>query len=124
MSDIKVDIYLLKNEKRKEIKIMITIFAKKRTTKDGKKFDTYNKRLNKKDGSTVVTSVKFPDDNKPNPLECPMNIEVPKDKMNLSTRTITDEETGAVIESRTLWIKEWNKSKTPYVDTSLDDFDI
>lgn len=44
--------------------------------------------------------------------------------MNLSTRTITDEETGAVIESRTLWVKEWEKSKVPYVDTSLDDFDI
>ena len=103
---------------------MITIFAKKRTTKDGKKFDTFITRLNKKDGSTVTTSVKFPDENKPNPLECPMNIEVPKGKMNLSTRTITDEETGAVIESRTLWVKEWEKSKTPYVDTSLDDFDI
>lgn len=103
---------------------MITIFAKKRTTKDGKKFDAFITRLTKKDGTTVVTSVKFPDENKPNAVECPMNIDVPKGKMNLSTRTITDEETGAVVESRTLWVKEWTKSKTPYVDTSLDEFDV
>lgn len=103
---------------------MITVFSKKRTTKDGKKFDTFITRLSKKDGSNVVVSVRFPEDNKPNAIECPMNIEVPNGKMNLSTRTITDETTGAVIESRTLWVKEWTKSDTPYVDTSLDDFDI
>lgn len=104
---------------------MITIFAKKRTTKDGKKsFYTYITRLIKKDGSHVVVSVNFPEDNKPDALECPMNIDVPKGMMNLSTKTITDETTGAVIESRTLWVKEWTKSKEVYVDTSLDEFDI
>lgn len=102
----------------------ITIFSKKRTTKDGKAFNAFITRLTKKDGSNVVTSVMFPEENKPNALECPMNIDVPKGMMNLSTKTITDETTGAIIESRTLWIKAWEKSKTPYVDTSLDDFDI
>ena len=103
---------------------MITIFTKKRKTKDGKEFNVFVTRLNKKDGTHVVTSVMFPDDNKPNDKECPMNIDVPKGKMNLSVKTITDETTGKVIESRTLWVKEWSKSKTPYVDTSLDDFDV
>ena len=104
---------------------MITIFAKKRTTKDGKKsFYTYLTKLIKKDGTPVVVSVNFPEENKPDALECPMNIEVPKGMMNLSTKTITDETTGATIESRTLWVKTWEKSKTTYVDTSLDEFDI
>ena len=104
---------------------MITIFTKRRKTKDGQKeFNTFITRLDKKDGTKVVVSVMFPDDNKPNYKECPMNIDVPKDKMNLSVKTITDEQTGKVVESRTLWVKEWSKSKTPYVDTSLDDFDV
>lgn len=102
----------------------ITIFSKKRTTKDGKDFNTFITRLTKKDGSNIVVSVMFPDDAKPNYKECPLNIDIEKGNMNLSTKTITDETTGKIIESRTLWVKAWVKSKTPYVDKSLDDFDI
>lgn len=103
---------------------MITIFAKKRTTKDGKEFNTFITRLTKKDGNHVVVSVMFPQDNKPKAADCPLNIEVPKGMMNLSTRTITDDTTGATIERCTLWVKEWSASTSPYVDTSLDEFDI
>ena len=102
----------------------ITIFSKKRKTKDGKEFNTFITRLTKKDGTTSVVNVRFPDENKPNVADCPCNIEVAKDKMNLSIRTLTDEETGELIESRNLWVKAWSKSDVPYTDTSLDDFDI
>ena len=103
----------------------ITIFAKKRTTKDGKKtFYSFITKLTKKDGNEVVATVKFPEDNAPDVESCPCNIDVERDAMNLSSKTITDDATGKVIDSKTLWVKKWNMSATPYVDTSLDDYDI
>lgn len=101
----------------------ITVFAKKKTTKEGKPFFTYIARLEKKDGSGSITAaVKFPEDIvKPKPDECPMNIIVEKTDMNLSSKNHTDEESGEVFTSYTLWVKKYEKGE-PYVDHSLDDF--
>lgn len=99
----------------------ITVFAKKRTTADGKKFYNFLSRLVKKDGSDIVVSVKFPEEDTPKVDECPLNIEFDKHDANLDIKTITKED-GTTVESRTLWVKSFTRSKDKYVDTSLDDF--
>lgn len=100
----------------------LTIFSKKRTTKEGKPFTSYISKLQKKDGSEVTASVKFRDDcGNPKPEDCPMNIVVDKKAANLASRTYTDSETGEVRESLTLWVTEWSEGE-PYVDHSLDEF--
>nr|DAJ65524.1 MAG TPA: hypothetical protein [Caudoviricetes sp.] len=103
--------------------MFLTIFAKKRTSKENKSFYTYLTQLKKKDSEESVTvQVKFPDDIKPNPLECPMNIEVEKKKANLQEKKVNTD--GGEIVSRTLWIKDYNVSENPYEDSSLDNYDI
>lgn len=101
----------------------ITIFAKKRTTSDGKPFYGYLSTLTRKDGSKQTVSVKFRDEcGNPKPEKCPMNIEFPKAAANLATREFVREDTGEAGKSYTLWVSDW-KQGTPYVDTSLDDFE-
>lgn len=103
--------------------MFLTIFAKKRTSKENKSFYTYLTQLKKKDSDESVTvQVKFPDEFKPNPLECPMNIEVEKKNANLQEKKVTID--NGEIVSRTLWVKEYNVSENPYEDSSLDEYDI
>lgn len=102
----------------------ITLFAKKRTTKDGKKFYVYLTTLTRKDGSTLTTAVKFSEGcDVPRAEDCPLNIVVDKSKVNLSTRTIVNPESGEPFESHTLWVKEWTKSTEKWIDHSMDDFE-
>lgn len=102
----------------------IAIYAKKRTTKDGKLFYSYLSNLTRKDGTTQTVAVKFRDEcGSPKPEECPMNIEVEKEHMNLATSVFTREDTGEPATSYKLWVSAW-KPGSPWVDTSLDDFDI
>ena len=100
----------------------ITVFAKKRTTNEGKEFYSYLSRLVKKDGSDLTVSVKFPEEDKPKASECPLNIEFDKANANLDTKQKTRED-GTTFDSHTLWIKEYSRSANKYVDTSLDDFE-
>ena len=54
--------------------MQVTIFAKKRNTKEGKVFYTYLTKLTKKDGTEVTASVKFRDEcGSPKPDHCPCN---------------------------------------------------
>lgn len=99
----------------------LTIFAKKRRTKDGKPFYTYLTRLKKKNGEEDVVSVKFTDDFKPSPNDCPLNIEVDKEKANLSVKTVIVNDEDYL--SKTLWVKEYKTSDEVYVDRSLDDYE-
>ena len=101
----------------------ITIFAKKRQTRDGKKyFFSYLTTLKKKDGSPCTCAVKFasPAEN-PEPLLCPMNIVVDKSDCNMVIEPYTNERTGEVKDSYRLWEKNY-KPGSPYVDHSMDDF--
>lgn len=101
----------------------ITVFAKKRTTTEGKKFYTYLATLTKKDGTEVTTAVKFGEDcGTPKADECPMNIDVDKVNANFSTKHIVLDD-GREIESNTLWVKDWTKSAEVYRDASMDDFE-
>lgn len=102
----------------------LTIFAKKRNTKEGKTFYSYISTLTKKDGTSQTVGVKFRDEcGEPKPDNCPCNIVVEKRDANLSRKDFIREDTGEVAESLTLWVKDW-KTGSAYVDTSLDDYDF
>ena len=100
----------------------LTVFAKKRTTTEGKRFYTYLTQLTRKeDGERVSVQVKFPEGLAPKADDCPLNIIVDKEKANLAIKKLGTEN-GEII-SRTLWIKEYTISKNPFEDTSLDDYE-
>lgn len=100
----------------------LTIFAKKRTTTEGKRFYTYLTQLTRKeDGERVSVQVKFPEGLAPKADDCPLNITVDKEKANLSTKKIGTDK--GEITSRTLWIKDYTISENQFEDTSLDDYE-
>lgn len=102
----------------------ITVFAKKRKSETGKDFYSYLATVPKKDGTEVTMQIRFRDEcGTPKPERCPMNIEVEKANANVSTRTYTREDTGEAAVAYTMWITAW-KEGAPYVDHSLDEFDL
>lgn len=104
--------------------MQITVFAKKRHTEEGKTFFSYLSKLVKKDGTEVTTAVKFREDcGQPRGESCPCNIIVEKGDCNFSTKCITNEETGEIITSNTLWVNRWEMGD-PYIDHSMDDFQM
>ena len=100
----------------------ITIFAKRRTGKDGKNFYSYLSTITNKAGETRTVTVKFRE-SAPNlkPEFCPCNFVVTKDNCILSKKTYTREDTGEPAESYTLWVSDWVKG-SDYVDHSMDDY--
>lgn len=101
----------------------ITIYAKKRTTAEGKSFFSYLSTLTRKDGTKQTVSVKFRDEcGNPKPENCPMNVKFDKGSANMATREFVREDTGEVGTSYTLWVSAWEPG-TPFVDHSLDDFE-
>lgn len=101
----------------------ITIFAKKRRSKDGKKtFLSYLTTLTKKDGTTETVSVRFREDCG-DPKEFPCNVIVNKEDMNISRRQYIREDTGEAAEAKTLWITAWEPG-SEYVDHSMDDYNV
>lgn len=100
----------------------LTIFAKKKHTKEGKEFFTYLTTLTKSDGSTLSCAVKFSEDiGNPKPVDCPMIIELDKADCNLSTRKYKDSD-GVENFAHTLWINKYSKTGEQFVDHSMDDF--
>ena len=104
-----------------------TIFAKKRTSNDGKTFYNYFTKLTKKDGTEVVVQVKFRDEcGSPVGANCPMNITFNKKDANYTEKeeTYTDSKTQEekVTTRRIMWVSAWTEG-TPYVDTSMDEFE-
>lgn len=100
----------------------ITIFSKKRQTKEGKSFDSFLSRLTKKDGEQITVSVRFREAcGQPKGDECPCNIVIEKGQCNMSEREFFNEETGEISKGHTLWITQW-KPGSEYVDHSMDEF--
>ena len=99
----------------------IAVFAKKRTTSEGRVFFTYLTTLTRKDNSTFTVQVRFrgDDDNKPDARRCPMNIIIERSTANLSKRIVVNSD-GEAFDSFTLWVNDWIEGD-PYVDHSLDD---
>ena len=107
----------------KEVIMELAIFAKKRTTKEGKTFYNYLSTMTKNDGTDLTVSVKFRDDcGAPNPANCPVYIKVEKENANLSSKDYTREDTGETVKSWTLWVSAWELG-APFIDHSLDDFE-
>lgn len=103
--------------------MLITIFAKKRTSREGKPFTAYLTRLTKKDGTTITTGVRFREDcGAPKAEICPCNIEVDKTACNFNSKEIGVNEDGVIVYSNTLWVSAWKKSATEYRDSSMDEF--
>lgn len=105
--------------------IKLTIFAKKRQTKDkSKTFYSYLTRLTNKDsGESILATVKFPERSEPTPDECPCYIFAERRTCNLSKRVIIDEKTEQAIDSYTLWVKNFKVLDEEYEDHSLDNFE-
>jgi len=102
----------------------ITIYAKKRNGNDGKSFYSYLATLPRKDGTKQTVSVKFRDDaGNPKPERCPMNIKFDRNAANMVTKEFIREDTGEVGTGYTLWVSAWEPG-APFVDHSLDDFDV
>ena len=105
--------------------MLLNVFAKKRTGKDGKVFYNFLSTLTKKNGEQETVQLKFREDaGIPNASKCPMTIEVDKSKANLTKKMVSVEKNGEEkeIEQRTLWISEY-EYKGDYVDTSLDEYE-
>lgn len=101
----------------------VTVFAKKRKTKEGKSFTSYIGRLNKKDGEILNTSIKFREEcGAPRAEDCPVIIEFPKEKANLAEHPYIND-MGEEKTGYELWVSEWKKSSEEYVDHSLDEFE-
>lgn len=101
----------------------ITIFSKKRTNNEGRTFYNYLTRLTRKNtGESQMFTVKFRDDTAPDPEECPINIIVEKEDLNCVQREFVRKDGNPGV-GYTLWVAAF-KPGSPYVDHSLDDFDI
>lgn len=109
----------------------ITLFAKKRTTKEGKQFAVYLSTLTKNDGTNVPVTVHFKQSaGLPNPDKCPCVVEFDRKTANLSKKerhfAKTDVVTGEMYEETAvdnqLWLSAYSILDGEYVDNSLDDF--
>lgn len=104
--------------------MQITVFAKKKNTKEGKIFYTYLTTLTKKDGTEEMIEVKFREDaGNPKPENCPLNVICEREDANISKKAYKREDTGELAERKTLWISAWSEGE-PYIDTSLDDYEL
>ena len=106
--------------------MQIAIFAKKRTTKEGKTFYQFLTTLTRHDGTTETMRVAFRDvdgNAQPKPETCPRNIVVERDNANIATTRYTDNETGEVKQRKTLWVTHWEPGEE-YVDHSLDEYNV
>lgn len=97
--------------------ITITVFAKRRQTTDGKKFNTYFSTL---PGDEKAVKVKFREDC--GAPDCPANIDLINGECNMSKENYTDVVTGELKSVPVLWISKWGYSKEVYRDTSMDKY--
>lgn len=105
--------------------MLLNVFAKKRTGRDGKVFYNFLSTLTKKDGEQETVQLKFREDAVlPNASKCPMIISVDKSDANLIKKMVTIEKDGEAkeIEQRTLWISKYDYIGD-YVDRSLDAYE-
>ena len=101
----------------------ITIYTKKKTTREGRPYHVFLSTLPRKDGTEVIVEVKFRRDvQPPKPEDCPMNIEIDRAVASVSKRPYTAKD-GTQAVAYTMWVGEWTRG-SEYVDTSLDEFDI
>lgn len=103
----------------------ITIYSKKKQTKDGSRsFYSYYARIRKRSGEELPVEVKFREPcTKPDGARCPMNIIIDKEGASLSKREVVLAETGECKTVYKLWLSAWQQGSV-YEDHSMDDIDI
>lgn len=102
--------------------MIITVFSKSATSKEGKKYSIYLGRLvNKTTGEEVPVRIKFRE-SCGTPKDFPCVIVVDKQNANMVRTSYVVEETGEERVSRVLWVSRWSDGGT-YVDHSLDDYE-
>lgn len=100
----------------------LTIFAKRRQSKEGKQFYQFLGTLKKKDGTDETMRVCFRDCAVPRAESCPRNIIITKDHCNIASRSYNDKD-GNLKSAKTLWVSEWSEGRQ-YIDHSMDDYEI
>lgn len=109
----------------------ITVYAKKRTTKEGKTFAVYLSKLTNKNGDETPITVHFKQTaGLLNPDKCPAVIEFDRKNANLSKKekhfarvdVVTGERVETITIDNQLWVSEYRVCDGEYVDNSLDDF--
>ena len=99
----------------------ITIYSKKRQSREGRTFFNFLTTLTSKDGAERTMQVKFREEGGiPKPEQCPMNVIIEKPDCNISKRKYTDKD-GIACEAFTLWVSRW-KPGSEYVDHSTDEY--
>lgn len=112
--------------------MVINVFAKQATSRDGRQFTNYLGRLtNNKTGEVKTVKLKFRQSaGAPDPDACPCTIRFNKTDANLSEKPIVNPETGDFLLdadgnvkiSSLMWISAW-EMVGPYEDHSLDDYE-
>lgn len=109
----------------------ITIYAKKRTNKEGRAFYVYLSKLTKTNGDEIPVTVHFKQSaGLPNPDNCPCVIEFDRKSANLSTKEkhyakvdcVTGEKVETITQDNQLWISNYTVCDGEYTDNSLDGF--
>lgn len=109
---------------REDYNMELSIFSKKRQTREGKSYNIYVARMPKKNGEIIPVRVKFREEaGVPRAESCPLNIVINKEDCNMAKTEYVRDDNGEVGTSYTLWVTRWQKG-SDYVDTSLDEFDI
>lgn len=100
----------------------ITLFAKKRTSKEGKVFYNYLTTLVRKStGETFAAQVKFREEcGAPDPHKCPCYVVIDPKNCNITKKTITTDDGQKTVN--TMWVSKWEFGGN-YVDTSMNDID-
>lgn len=100
--------------------ITCNIFKKERTSKEGRKFNSYLTRItNKNTHEEVSAGVKF-EEGCDAPKEFPIRIDVTNG--SVSPKKYQDPVTKEEKTGYTLWVREWKVSAEKYVDNSLDEW--
>lgn len=102
----------------------VTVFGKKRTTKEGKVFTSYLGKVTKKTGEKITVQVKFREEcGFPKTTPCVINFDKKDANFSEKERTYTDNETQEEKKTieRILWVSNFKEEK--FVDTSMDEFE-
>lgn len=105
--------------------MQLTIFSKPRTTREGKRFNSYLSRIeNKRTAESKTVAVQFTTGCDA-PASCPCNIIVEKADVSLSEKIflfhnpVTGEDEERL--SSKLYIRKWRPGEE-YIDHSMDDY--
>lgn len=102
----------------------LTIFAKNKETKDGKKFVEYSTHIQRRDGTEQFAIVKFTRGTSvPRQEDCPLNVIINKEDASLAKKAWVSADGEKHGMNYTLWVDEWTPdTENPFRDTSLDEY--